>query len=127
METIYNIELCDLNELEENTALGFAADVTKTDVDIFIVKKNNFVYGYINSCPHTGAPLEWMPNQFLSLDTKSIQCSLHGARFSISEGKCLYGPCNGQSLTTIRLLIKDNKIYWEKKASENSEPLTETT
>ncbi len=112
MNTIHNIELCTLDELRENTALGFTAETTKTDVDIFIVKKNNLVYGYINRCPHTGAPLEWIPNQFLSLDTQFIQCSLHGARFSINKGKCVHGPCNGQGLTAIKLIMKDNKIYW---------------
>lgn len=51
-----------------------------------------------NACPHTGAPLNWLPDIFLSLDGKHIQCSLHGALFEPDSGRCIHGPCLGRSL-----------------------------
>jgi nitrite reductase/ring-hydroxylating ferredoxin subunit len=86
--------------------------VTGANQEIFIVNKMGRYYGYINSCPHTGAPLEWMPNQFLSLDGEHIQCSLHGARFTIDQGLCIHGPCLGQSLAPVELDITAGIIYW---------------
>jgi nitrite reductase/ring-hydroxylating ferredoxin subunit len=54
-----------------------------------------------NACPHTGAPLNWLPDVFLSLDGKHIQCSLHGALFEPDTGRCIYGPCLGRHLEPI--------------------------
>lgn len=86
---------------------------------IFVVNKSDQYFGFVNSCPHTGAPLEWMPDQFLSLDGEHIQCSLHGARFTIDRGLCIYGPCQGQSLQSIELDITNGMIYWLDDAEEN--------
>lgn len=86
---------------------------------VFVINKHGNYYGFINSCPHTGAPLEWMPNQFLSLDGEHIQCSLHGARFTIDRGLCIYGPCLGQSLKSIELNITNDMIYWQQESEEN--------
>lgn len=109
----HSIELCSVNELSENTARGFSADETGADIDVFLVCQQGQVFGYVNSCPHTGAPLDWQPNQFLSLDKDAIQCSLHGARFGIQDGACLGGPCSGDGLSPIRISIEDQKVYWQ--------------
>lgn len=86
---------------------------------VFVINKDDQYFGFVNSCPHTGAPLEWMPDQFLSLDGEHIQCSLHGARFTVNRGLCIYGPCLGQSLQSIELDITNGVIYWLPEGEEN--------
>lgn len=113
---MHSIELCRVDEISEGSSRGFSADDTKSTVDIFVVNRDGQFYGYINSCPHTGAPLEWMPNQFLSLDGTEIQCALHGARFTIEHGDCVMGPCVGQRLSSIPLEIKNRRIIWLRSA-----------
>ena len=39
-----------------------------------------------------------MPDQFLSADLQLIVCATHGAQFEIHTGRCVSGPCLGQSL-----------------------------
>jgi len=106
------IQLCHIDEIPRESTRGFSTDKTGASEEVFIVNQQGNMFGYINRCPHTGAPLEWMPDQFLSLDGETIQCSLHGARFTIDEGHCIQGPCAGQGLTPIKLETRDNVIYW---------------
>lgn len=112
MTSKHHIQICRIDEIQSNTARGFSTTETGANQEVFVINQQGQYFGYINSCPHTGAPLEWMPHQFLSLDGKSIQCSLHGARFSIDQGTCIEGPCLGQGLTPIELVVIDEIIYW---------------
>lgn len=73
------------------------------EFNIFIIKRDNQLYGYLNQCPHAGLNLEWLPDDFLDNDKEFIQCAVHGALFVIETGECAGGPCNGKPLKTIRL------------------------
>lgn len=107
--------LCPVESITENGCRGLYPDNANIDEPLFIVRQGDKIFGYINRCPHTGAPLEWMPNQFLSLDGQYIQCGLHGARFEIDSGLCIDGPCIAQSLTPIVVKVSDGKVLWEIK------------
>lgn len=67
----------------------------------FLVCTKGRVYAYRNNCPHIGAPLNWVANQFLTEDKKHIVCALHGALFRIEDGLCIAGPCYGESLEAL--------------------------
>lgn len=102
------MKICNLADIKDGSAQQFELN---TATEIFIVRIGRQVYGYINSCPHTGAPLNWLPGQFLDVSQTYIQCSGHDALFRITDGLCLHGPCLGQSLTNIELKVSDNEIY----------------
>jgi nitrite reductase/ring-hydroxylating ferredoxin subunit len=68
-------------------------------IDAILVPREGDVYGYVNRCLHTGAPFNWMPDAFLSLDGAHIQCATHDALFTIADGRCITGPCPGSRLT----------------------------
>jgi nitrite reductase/ring-hydroxylating ferredoxin subunit len=65
----------------------------------------------VNSCPHIGTPLDWMPDRFLSADGSRIVCATHGAEFRITDGECLRGPCFGERLERVVIQIKDGTVY----------------
>ncbi len=78
---------------------------------LFAVRQGSAVFVYVNSCPHIGTPLDWMPDRFLSADGSRIVCATHGAEFRISDGECLRGPCFGERLEPVVTHIKDGTIY----------------
>ena len=78
---------------------------------IFVVKHGACHYAYVNSCPHVGAPLNWQKDQFFSHDERHLQCSLHGALFSIENGICVHGPCVGAGLQPLKVEVTENKVY----------------
>lgn len=76
--------------------------------EFFVIFQDNDVFAYRNQCPHTGAPLNWLPGQFLDQSGHYIQCSGHDALFRIDDGYCLAGPCNGQSLSPVPVVVVDD-------------------
>ena len=66
--------------------------------------------GYVNSCPHTGGPLDWIEGQFLDLNGQYIVCATHGALFRIEDGHCLAGPCKGKGLTAVEVVVVEGEV-----------------
>ena len=106
------IPLCDLKDLPQGCGRGFSVKTCFGYEDIFVVHKQGRLFAYRNSCPHTGVPLEWVPDQFLDADGSFIECATHGALFTIEDGRCVSGPCAGDRLQPVRLAVENDVIYW---------------
>ena len=96
--------LCRLADLPQGSR-GLLQDETGRH-RLLLVRRGDELHAYRNRCPHTGAPLEWRPHDFLDRERRHIQCSLHGALFRIEDGLCLAGPCRGQSLERVALELR---------------------
>jgi len=106
--------LCNLDEIKDPGSRGFEF----TDIEtgrLVVVKKNGQLNAFINSCPHTGAPMEWKADQFLDMENEFIQCALHGALFDTQTGECLRGPCVGAFLQKEKLVIEEQAVFWVRK------------
>lgn len=105
--------LCELAELADPGSRGFEIPRGEGEQPLlmFLVRRDEQVFGYRNSCPHTGAPLEWLPHQFLDRDNSFIECALHGALFEIDGGRCLRGPCVGDSLEPLAVTVRDGAVW----------------
>jgi nitrite reductase/ring-hydroxylating ferredoxin subunit len=89
--------LCHIDDITEGKSKGFETD----RYHVFVVKKDDELFVYHNSCPHLGINLEWQEDQFLDPDGSLIQCSTHGAIFEINSGLCISGPCIHESLAPV--------------------------
>jgi nitrite reductase/ring-hydroxylating ferredoxin subunit len=98
--------ICRLDELEDPDSRGLTVTYNGRPHDIFVVRQGGQVFAYLNSCPHTGGPLDWVPDQFLNLDRDFIQCATHDALFQLHDGECVAGPCKGDSLTAVPVAIE---------------------
>ena len=85
-------------------------------VDLFVVRFGTEVRAYLNSCPHTGGPLDWVPDQFLSLDRQHMQCATHAALFRWQDGACVAGPCAGDTLTALPVDVVDGRVLLQRGA-----------
>lgn len=104
-------ELCRLDDIDDPGSRGFDVDTGgELPLRLFVVYRSGELNAYRNKCPHTGAPLEWMPDQFLDVDNSFIQCAIHGALFRPEDGFCLRGPCVGQSLQRIESCVEDGWV-----------------
>lgn len=98
--------LCAIADLADGEARGFPPP-PGAHTGLFAVRRGERVHVYVNSCPHIGTPLEWMPDRFLSRDGKRIVCATHGAEFEIASGACTSGPCLGDCLEAVMIRIDD--------------------
>ncbi len=102
--------LCPLAEIADGCSKGFALGAGAAQRELFVVRSNGRLYAYENSCPHTDGPLDWTPDQFLTVERDFIQCATHGALFRIETGECLDGPCLGQWLRAVRVVLEDGVV-----------------
>lgn len=97
--------ICRVADLEETGARGFRIGPGEWPLRGFVVRVGSGVRGYVNHCPHAGHPLDLRPHHFLTPDRALIVCASHGALFDRDCGQCIAGPCAGQSLRPIALMI----------------------
>lgn len=104
-------KICSIDELSGTSCKEFKVKIDNNEKDAFLIYFNSRYYAFINSCPHTGVNLNWQDEQFFNYEGDHLQCSLHGALFSPLNGKCLYGPCLGQYLEALEVVVVDNIVY----------------
>lgn len=93
--------LCRADEIGETAGKGFVLGEGRWKREIFVVRKAGRIYGYVNSCPHAGTPIDWMPDRFFTNDGEYLICATHGALFEVADGYCVRGPCGGLSLDPV--------------------------
>ncbi|MEH6549474.1 MAG: Rieske (2Fe-2S) protein [Pseudomonadales bacterium] len=99
--------ICHINDITEGTSRGFRGE----GFTVFAVRKDEQLYLYHNRCPHLGVELEWVEDQFLDYEGCLIQCATHGALFTIEGGRCVGGPCLGETLQAAEFTIKDDLVW----------------
>jgi nitrite reductase/ring-hydroxylating ferredoxin subunit len=97
--------LCRLDDIEDGQAKGFTLGSGPGAREIFVVREDDQAFGYVNSCPHLGTPLNWQDDRFISDDSGLILCATHGAQFEIEDGSCISGPCAGQALEAVAVAL----------------------
>ena len=103
--------LCRLWEIPDGHSRGFDPLGEGRDT-MFVVRRGGRVFGYRNACPHYDfARMAWKKDEFLNADRSRIMCSAHGALFQIEDGKCVEGPCIGETLTPVALIVDGDEIW----------------
>ncbi|HEU4460047.1 MAG TPA: Rieske (2Fe-2S) protein [Methylibium sp.] len=87
-------------EVPEGGARGYA------EAGVFVVRHRGRLHAYLDACPHYGdTPLAWRRDAYLDAAGRRIVCAAHGAQFEIASGRCILGPCLGQSLTAVPIRV----------------------
>ncbi len=101
---------CPLSDIPDPGAREFRVTRGDERIRIFVVRRGDRVWGYVNSCPHVGAPLNMEDDKFLDIFQTSILCANHFALFEIESGLCVRGPCNGRRLQAFPVAVEDGKV-----------------
>jgi nitrite reductase/ring-hydroxylating ferredoxin subunit len=98
-------------ELAHGTSKKFTLRRGSRDFEALLVNYQDDFFAYVNRCPHTGITLDWVNNQFFSVDHRYVMCATHGAVFEPPTGECIWGPCVGLSLQSVPIEIENGRIY----------------
>lgn len=103
--------LCRLDDIDPDLGnlrlLWFDRDGQRR---VFLLRRGDALFAYINECPHALSRLDHPPGDFLSLDRQRLECSFHGAQFEIDTGRCISGPCFGRGLTVYHVEVSDGEV-----------------
>ena len=95
------IRIACAGDLQDDEVLG----LTINGVRIALYRSQGEFFATDNRCTHAEA---LMSDGYL--EDGCIECPLHQARFDIDTGHCFIGPCQGQRLTPINLVIDDGDV-----------------
>lgn len=115
-----NEHLCQFDDIPDGESRGFEVTVEDEEIELFVVRKGNSVFGYLNDCPHIGTPLNWQNDAFLTFDKSMIICATHGALFQIDDGHCTAGPCIGAKLTPVEIDCVDGEVILKAIPRQNA-------
>lgn len=106
--------VCETIEVQEEEVRGFVlARVIEEKMEpwpILIARKGGSFHAYENACPHAGARLDAATGNFLDEEGNFLRCGAHGALFDLDDGKCFMGPCKGEALKRIEIIVDDGDI-----------------
>ena len=95
---------CSLIPLDINGPTSpFAVNVLIENeiISLLVIKQGDDWLAYQNACPHQGRRLDYGPDMFL-LKNDTLICPAHGAVFTLRDGRCIQGPCQGGALHAYR-------------------------
>ncbi len=98
----------------EPAASTAAASESAARVDaepLLLYRRGDTVRCWLNVCPHAGRRLDWAPGQFLRSREGHLVCAVHGASFELEAGACVAGPCRGQSLRAVAVVVHDGQVW----------------
>jgi nitrite reductase/ring-hydroxylating ferredoxin subunit len=93
---------------------GFAEVEAMIDGDaesLILHRRGDVVRAWFNICPHAGRRLDWAPGQFLKSKEGTLVCAAHGASFELDHGVCVGGPCRGESLRAVAVIVRDGAVW----------------
>jgi nitrite reductase/ring-hydroxylating ferredoxin subunit len=103
--------LLRLEQIEDG---GFAEAECQRDGDaesLILHRDGDQVRAWLNVCPHAGRRLDWAPGQFLKTAGNLLVCAAHGASFELGEGVCVAGPCRGDRLRAVAVVVRDGAVH----------------
>jgi len=92
------IALGPVDAILPGAARGYVVQMRAGRFHGFVVRRGDAVFGYVDRCPHAGLPLAHSLDDYLTPRGDLIVCGWHSAMFAIEDGRCVGGPCIGQSL-----------------------------
>src|SRR5512145_1402903 len=110
-----------VGELAHGASKKFKIRRGEFDIEALLVNYQGNFFAYLNRCPHVGISMDWVDNQFFTVDRRYLMCANHGAVFEPPTGECVWGPCVGASLQKLALEIEGEKIFarFSGKSSED--------
>ena len=119
------VRLCAADELiERGDAVVFDVIQWRDKATAFAMRFDGEVVAYLNRCVHVPTEMDWEYGKFLDSGRDFIMCSIHGASYNPSNGRCVGGPCGRGSLTKLRVEERDQQVYWYPSRDTQPAPPT---
>lgn len=102
--------VCRLDDVPNGGAHSATLMLHGVETQVFLFRRGERVRAFVNSCPHTGANLDWQPGRFMDYQGRHFLCGTHGALFRLDDGFCISGPCKGRSLKSVAVKLRGDAV-----------------
>ena len=112
--------ICDSDALADGgKGVRFTLRRFGVDASGFAVRYRGQVFAYLNSCAHIPVELDWLEGEFFDKSGLYLICATHGATFEPDSGRCIMGPCKGESLVALPVEERGGKVYLTENGNHN--------
>jgi len=102
--------ICAEDMLTDGTSVKFRVAGGERGGEAFLVRFEGRYYAYRNVCAHMALGLDMDDNDFFTIDSRALICKTHGATYQPDTGLCFGGPCYGESLDRLPVIVKDGAV-----------------
>jgi nitrite reductase/ring-hydroxylating ferredoxin subunit len=102
--------LAKLVDLPDPCALVVTPDASLPFASVIVTRRGASIAAFRNACPHAGYPLQRADGRIVVQEGRFLVCGAHGASFAIEDGACAGGPCNGDPLERIAIVVRDGNV-----------------
>lgn len=103
--------LARLDALPDHSAIVVEVEEGGARRALILTRSGDRISAFRNKCPHAGYPLQRADGRLLVQEKRYLVCAAHGASFTLTEGACAGGPCNGAGLERVEIEIRDGAIH----------------
>ena len=102
--------IAKVDEVAPGSVKKFWLICQKYRIDAFLINHRGNFFAYVNRCRHMTTPLDFIRDEFLSEDRSHLMCYTHGALYEPHTGLCVAGPCKGESLYPLPLVVDRGEV-----------------
>jgi nitrite reductase/ring-hydroxylating ferredoxin subunit len=104
------LALVRVEALADPCAIVVTPDGAQPFLSVVVTRRGAAIAAFRNKCPHAGYPLQRWDGRVMVQEGRFMVCGAHGASFTLEEGLCAGGPCNGDPLERIAIVIRDGCV-----------------
>lgn len=80
-------------------------------VSLILTRSGERIACFRNRCTHANYPLQRADGRIVVQEGRYLVCGAHGASYTLDEGACAGGPCNGASLERVAIELRDGAVF----------------
>ena len=104
------VVLARLADLPALSAVVVYAGEGEARVALILTRRDDAVACFRNRCAHANYPLQRADGRIVVQEERYLVCAAHGASYTLDDGACAGGPCNGAGLERIPILVRDGLV-----------------
>ncbi|NZA27586.1 Rieske (2Fe-2S) protein [Luteimonas sp. SJ-92] len=105
-----DVPLVALAQIEDGALVEVETVVAGAPESVLVHRDGGAARAWLNVCPHAGRRLDWAPGRFLRSREGLLVCAAHGASFELAGGECVAGPCRGEALRAVAVVVRDGQV-----------------
>ena len=104
------VELARREEVPDAGAIVVYAGEGESSVSLILTRRGEAVSCFRNRCAHANYPLQRADGRIVVQEARYLVCAAHGASYTLDDGACAGGPCNGDPLEQIEIEIRGGVV-----------------
>ena len=102
--------LARLEDVPEAGAIVVYAGEGDARVSLVLTRRGETLACFRNRCAHANYPLQRADGRIVVQEGRYLVCAAHGASYTLDDGACAGGPCNGDPLERIDVEIREGMV-----------------